>query len=102
MVCTCFVVGVRGGLEARSGLKLQRRWGTEVTCLGAWLCLEWGGQRSTLVNLGTLRGGALVETHSESCSVLPGSKRWVAGTDPVAPGPPALCLGLPRPQVGRP
>lgn len=43
-----------------------------------------------------------VETHSESCSVLPGSKRWVAGTDPAAPGPPALCLGLPRPQVGRP
>lgn len=42
MVCTCFVAGVRGGLEARSGLKLQRRWGTEVTCLGAWLYLEWG------------------------------------------------------------
>lgn len=42
MVCTCFVAGVRGGLEARSGLKLQRRWGKEVTCLRAWLYSEWG------------------------------------------------------------
>lgn len=57
VVCTCFVAGVRGGLEASSGLKPQRRCGMEGTCIGAWQHSE-GGQRSTLADLGTLRGGA--------------------------------------------
>lgn len=110
MVCSCFVAGVRGGLEASSGLKPQRRCRMEGTCIGAWQHSEGASIPPWLMLAPcevALMGPSLsVETRSESCSALPGSKRWVTGTDPAAPGPPALCLGLPQPavlkQVGRP
>lgn len=109
MVRTCFLAGDRGGLETNSGLKHQRLWGMGVTCIGAWQHSKRVSAAPQLIlvpcEAELMVPSLSVETRSES-SVLPGSKRWLAGSDPAAPGPPALGPGLPRPavlkQMGRP